>query len=352
MEQKKRERKRWLAIIAALGILLFSAFGNIFFDSLKINRLESQLIEKSLNEQLAGFAFDDQIIQGSDFENRITVVSIDGVIGGSGAPAIDNLFNNSETTAFLDAVLEDPTVKGLILNVNSPGGGVYESAKIWEKVQEIKEKTDISIYTAMGEVAASGGYYVAAPSDKIFAAEETITGSIGVISDYINISELEEKLGIKHEVIKSGEHKDIGSANREMTDEEREINQQQVDEFFDKFVDVIVDGRQMTEDNVRELADGQVYTGKQAYENGLVDELGYFEDTLEAMIEDLGLEDPEVFEKGASTPGWLQFFAQAVSPNKSESPTNMSFELEAFKYIEKNQAEGNLPKFYYMYGGV
>lgn len=351
MQRKFTENKRTIAIMIALGLLLITALGDMLVTRVQKKGLENQLAGNQFIEQLLGTSSEETVLQGTDTENRILVLPIKGVLATENA----KMLQEGSVVNKLDAALTDPTIKGILLEVDSPGGTVYESARIWEKIQEIQEETDIQIYTSMGTVAASGGYYVAASSDKIFAAEETMTGSIGVISDYVNIRELEEKLGIKHEIIKSGEHKDIGSMNREMTEEEREINQTQVDEFFEKFVDVIVQGRGMSEEKVYNLADGQVYTGKQALENGLIDEIGYYEEALTSMIEDMALDDPVVFEKRIEGAAWNQFLSPMIMGQDSaevEEKATASFETELFDYIEKNRTKGNMPEFYYLYGGI
>lgn len=351
MQRKLVENKRSFALIIALAILLITALGDIFITRFQNRGLEAELEGSAWFEEWLGGSPEARILQGTDTENRIVVFPIKGIIG------TDNVMGLPENSIVnqLDSIMDDPTIRGILLDVDSPGGTVYESARIWEKIKEVQELTNLPIYTSMGGVAASGGYYVAAPSDKIYAAEETVTGSIGVIADYVNIAELEEKIGIKHEVIKSGEYKDIGSASRKMTDEEREINQIQVDEFFEKFIKVIADGRQMSEGEVYQLADGRVYTGKQALENGLVDEIGYFEDALEDMINDLELDDPIVFQQTDALSFWGQLLgpvghSKNASVNKESNVT--SFETEAFSYIEKNRSKGNLPEFYYLYGGM
>lgn len=351
MQRKMTENKRSIALIIALGILLITALGDVFVTRFRNVGLENELEGSRLFEQLMGSSTEEVILQGTDNENRIVVLPIQGIIMTNPV----STFQEDSVVNKLDAIIEDPSIQGMILEIDSPGGTVYESARIWEKIQEVQAETDIEIYTSMGTVAASGGYYVAASSDKIFAAEETITGSIGVIADYINIAELEEKIGIKYEVIKSGKHKDIGSMNREMTEEERAINQTQVDEFFDKFVRVIAEGRGMSEEAVYSIADGQVYTGKQALENGLIDEIGYYEDALSSMIINLELDDPVVFKKESAMSVWSQFLGplgrRETSSEKAEI-NNHSFESQAFNYIEENRVKGNLPEFYYLYGGM
>lgn len=348
MQRKITENKRSIGLIIALAILLVTALGDVFLTRFENIGLMNELEGSRLLDQFMGSTSEEVVLQGTDYDNRIVVVPIEGVIE-------TNTSDENSVVAQLDAIIQDPSIQGMILEIDSPGGTVYESARIWEKIQEVQAETDIEIYTSMGTVAASGGYYVAASSDKIFAAEETITGSIGVIADYINIAELEEKIGIKHEVIKSGKHKDIGSTSREMTEEERAINQTQVDEFFDKFVRVIATGRGMSEEEVYSIADGQVYTGKQALENGLIDEIGYYEDALSSMIIDLELDDPVVFKKKSALSVWSQFLSplgkRKTLYEKAEI-NNHSFESQAFNYIEKNRTKGNLPEFYYLYGGM
>lgn len=350
MQRRLTENKRSIALIIALAILLLTALGDVFVTRFQKIGLENELETSRMFEQFLGTAETEVVLQGTDDQNRIIVLPIQGII----MTDTNSAFQEESVVNQLDSIMEDPTIQGMILEIDSPGGTVYESARIWEKIQEVKEQTNITIYTSMGTVAASGGYYVAAPSDKIFAAEETITGSIGVIADYVNIAGLEEKLGIKHEVIKSGEHKDINSMSREMTEEERKMNQVQIDDFFEKFVDVIVEGRDMSKEKVYEIADGQVYTGKQALENGLVDEIGYYDDALANLIEELGLEDPVVFEKQTASSVWSQFlgpFGQKEQRFSLDEDTLVSFEAEVFNYIEKNQSKGNLPEFHYLYGG-
>ena len=186
-------------------------------------------------------------------------------------------------------------MKGVVLEVNSPGGVVIESAEIHEKLVQIKEQREIPIYVSMGTYAASGGYYIAAPADKIFAQKETITGSIGVIMQAINYEELAEKVGIKFETIKSGQHKDMLGGSRASTEEEKAMLQEIINESYEDFVDVIEQGRGMTEAQVKTVADGRILGGTQAVRAGLVDDIGKLEDAIAALRADYGLEDGELF---------------------------------------------------------
>ncbi|MFH1783510.1 MAG: signal peptide peptidase SppA [bacterium] len=179
----------------------------------------------------------------------------------------------------LKRVRKDNRVKAVVLRVNSPGGTVAAVQEIHQEVQKLKAAGK-KVVVSMGDVAASGGYYVACVADKIVANPGTITGSIGVIASLGNVEELFKKIGVKIEVIKSGKHKDIGSVSRPMTAQERTILQDLINNAYEQFVDAIVTGRNMAYDDVKKLADGSIYTGQQAQANGLIDELGNLEEAI------------------------------------------------------------------------
>ncbi len=284
--------KRWLAIAAAV-LLLFVSIG---FQLVTAALSGAFSFEKTLDEAL-NESFETTIVEG-DLDKRIAVLSLDGVIQDTGQ---EGLFGGDPYQEFLtsiDRAATDDSVEAVILKVDSPGGGVVESAEIHRQLVELKDEYEKPFYVSMGNTAASGGYYVAAPADKIYADPATITGSIGVIIQGINFSKFAEKHGVEFDTITSGKHKDIGSPTRDMTDEEEGIFQSMVDEMYDDFVKIVVDGRGMDEAKVRELADGRIYTGKQAKENKLIDEVGSFEDALLDLQETEGLENAQVFEYG------------------------------------------------------
>jgi protease-4 len=194
----------------------------------------------------------------------------------------------------LEYIKEDDTVKGIILKVNSPGGGVVESAEIHDKLIEIQKETKKPVYVSMGSMAASGGYYISAGAKKIFASEETLTGSLGVIMQGINYEGLADKYGVDFVTIKSGQYKDIMSPTRQMTEDERQILQSMIDNSYEGFVKVISEGRNMTTEQVKEIADGRIYDGRQAKELNLIDDFGYLEDVIQQMMEDEKLKDAKV----------------------------------------------------------
>jgi protease-4 len=189
--------------------------------------------------------------------------------------------------------VKDPSIKALVLRVDSPGGAVAPSQEIFEEVKKAAAKKKVVV--SMGAIAASGGYYVSSPATRIVANPGTLTGSIGVIMEIPNLEGLLDKVGVKTQVIKSGEHKDLASAFRELGDEERRILQGVLDDVHDQFISDVAEGRRIPVEEVRRLADGRIFTGRQALKEGLVDELGNLEDAIMISAELAGIEgEPEV----------------------------------------------------------
>jgi len=223
----------------------------------------------------------------------------------------------------------NPSIKGIVLRVDSPGGGVGPSQEIYE---EIKKTVAVKpVVVSMGSVAASGGYYVSAPVNRIFANPGTITGSIGVIMEFTNVQELFGKIGLKNQVIKSGEHKDIGSPVRPMTDSDRQILQSLIDDTQQQFVAAVAEGRKMSVADVVPLADGRVFTGRQALAVGLVDELGNLQDAISAAARMAGIDgEPRVVYPPQEKPGVFQYLLQESATQlrrglQEQSATGLQF---------------------------
>jgi len=190
----------------------------------------------------------------------------------------------------------DTSIKAIVLRVDSPGGAVAPSQEIYEEVRKATAKKKIVV--SMGSIAASGGYYISSPASRIVANPGTLTGSIGVIMEIPNIEGLMNKVGVKTEVIKSGRHKDMASAFRGIGKEERVILQNVLDDVHDQFIKSVAEGRKMLPEDVRKIADGRIFTGKQALAVGLVDELGNLEDAIKAAAKLAGIKgEPEVVSK-------------------------------------------------------
>lgn len=212
------------------------------------------------------------------FKDKVGVINIKGVIW-------DSFEINEQIKDFRDR----PDIKAVVFRIDSPGGAVAPSQEIYSEV--LKTRKEKPVFVSMGNVAASGGYYISAGADKIYANPGTITGSIGVIMEFLNIEGLYEKIGLKGNIVKSGKYKDIGSGLRDMTPEERLILQQLMDDVHGQFIDAIAEGRNMKRDDVVKIADGRVFTGRKAKTVGLVDELGTLEDTISAIAIEAGLKD-------------------------------------------------------------
>ncbi|MEW9110259.1 MAG: signal peptide peptidase SppA [Cytobacillus gottheilii] len=285
--------KRWAAIGIAVFLFGFSVVSSLLFT---FRDAESSLAEMFTS---ASDPFAEEVIEEGNAMNKIAVLNLNGTIqdtGEAGSLLGATGYNHQSFMKKLDFVKEDNSVEGIILRVNTPGGGVVESAEIHDKIVEIQEETEKPVYISMGSMAASGGYYISAPADKIFASAETMTGSLGVIMQGYNFSGLAENLGVDFITIKSGEYKDIMSSTREMTEEERSILQDMIDNSYDGFVKVISEGREMTEAEVREIADGRIYDGRQALELNLIDGFGYLDDVIQQMEDDYDLGGAQVVQ--------------------------------------------------------
>ncbi|MBP2644582.1 MAG: signal peptide peptidase SppA, type [Firmicutes bacterium] len=242
--------------------------------------------------------------------NRIAVIYVDGVIAGGHS---QSLFGNKEGTDEvihqLHQARDDKAVKAVVLRINSPGGSAPASQEVGAEIIKLRQSGKVVI-ASMGDVAASGGYWIAAVTDKIYASPATMTGSIGVYIPYANWQELYQKIGIRQEKIKSGPHKDILSPDRPMTPEERAILQAMVDDLYNQFVAVVAEGRHMDVEKVKELADGRIFTGSQAKTAGLVDELGTMYDAIDGAAELAGIKGkPVIKEYGKANPWSLIFSA-------------------------------------------
>lgn len=209
----------------------------------------------------------------------------------------DVIYNSENHVRQLRELLKDRTVRGVILRVDSPGGAVAPSQEIYAEVRRYQEAGK-PLVASMGNVAASGGYYIVSPAMKIFANPGTLTGSIGVILQFPRFEGLMDKLGIEMETVKAGRFKDLANPHREMTARERALLQGLLDDTHEQFVGDVAAARSMRVDSLRKIADGRILNGRQARQAGLVDTLGTYEEALAFLREYLGLpEDVKVVEK-------------------------------------------------------
>ncbi len=211
-------------------------------------------------------------------KEKIALVEISGQI-----------FDSRDIVRQISKYRRDTDIKAILLRIDSPGGAVGPSQEIYDEVLRVRADNK-KIYASMGSLAASGGYYIAVAADRIFANPGTLTGSIGVIMAFGNAEKLMEKIGLEPQVVKSGKYKDVGSPARKMTAEERIYLQRVVNDVHQQFIDAVAQGRNMTPKEARKLADGRVFTGRQALKLKMVDEMGGLEDVIAKLGEAAGIE--------------------------------------------------------------
>jgi len=236
-----------------------------------------------------------------DRGNHIALIRIEGIItaGRSGGGFMaDSVSGSEDIVAEIEKAVKSRSAKAILLRINSPGGSPSGSEEIYNAITRARNSGK-PVYVSMGDVAASGGYFIASAADRIYADSSTLTGSIGVIFASADLSELFRKIGYNTQVVKSGKFKDVGSAHRSLTPEERQMLQAIVDDTFQTFVSAVARGRKMNLDDVRKLADGRVYTGNQAKAAKLIDEIGGLHETVAAVGSASGMSGaPKVIEYG------------------------------------------------------
>lgn len=256
----------------------------------------------------------------------IALVTISGPISDSdgGGSLLSPMSSLQTVMQTLRTVKENNKYKAVIVRINSPGGTVGMSQEVYAELKAIRSKGKVVVVSA-GDIMASGGYYIACGADKIVANPGSLVGSIGVIIESVSVEEGMRKLGIKPQVVKSGTHKDILNPMRDMTPEEQALLQSVIDDTFDQFVTAVSEGRKMDKKAVKELADGRVFTGRQAKEKGLIDQLGGYDEALALtkklanLPESAGVEDfnkPGLFQGllGATTNQVVHGITKSISP--------------------------------------
>ncbi len=262
-----------------LVVLLFAAaLGAIFFILLFTAHL---LSGKRASAALA--------VVGSD---RVALVKVEGMLVAS-----------ERVVEELNDFAEDSSIKAIVVRVDSPGGGVVASQEIYDAIRSAKKEHKKKVVVSMGSVAASGGYYIAAAADKIVANPGTLTGSIGVKMEFANVEKLLEKIGVKGMVVKSGEYKDVGSPFRDMTDKEKKLLQEVIDDVHSQFIEAVSEGRKIPVADVRQIADGRIFTGRQAQALKLVDKMGDLSESIKLAAELAGIKGkPNVITRGKRMP--------------------------------------------------
>jgi protease-4 len=280
-------KKQIIGLIAAALCFVFVSVASVITNTVSDNMSnKNEKPTKTLESMLLS---EKVTLPDKDF---VGVVKVEGTIkeGADSSSIFSNQqsYNHKKTLKYIDSMMESKSNKGIILYVNSPGGGVYESDELYLKLKEYKEKTGHPIWTYMASQACSGGYYISMATDKIYANRNTWTGSIGVIVSSTNVKGLYDMLGIKEIDITSGANKAMGSPGLEMTEEHRKILQSLVDEAYEQFAGVVAEGRKMDINKVKPIADGRIYSAKQALDLGLIDQVDSYENMKQNMLDTVG----------------------------------------------------------------
>lgn len=235
--------------------------------------------------------------------NRRTSVPLTVGGGNVALVKIEGLLVSSENIVDeLNDYAEDSSIKAVVMRIDSPGGGVVPSQEIFNAVKHMKQEGK-KVVVSMGSVAASGGYYIAAAADKVVANPGTLTGSIGVKMEFANVEKLLDKIGIKGMVVKAGQYKDIGSPFRDMTEPEKKLLQDVIDDVHSQFIEAVSEGRGLPKEDVAAIADGRIFTGRQALSLKLVDQLGDLEDSIKLAGVLAGIKGkPKIVEKKKKIP--------------------------------------------------
>lgn len=322
-----KQTKRILALVASISIILLSlAYGRVENINNDNNKTEdaTQLVSYLINN---GKISGEKVIVDGDSSNIIQKISVEGTI----EETMTDEENEYSVINQIKLAKENSNVKAILLSVNSPGGGVYESAEIYKALLESGK----DVYVAMKKQATSGGYYISMASKKIYANEETTTGSLGVIMSSLSAQKFLEDNGIKNQVIRSGEQKAVGGLTEDLPESTIEIYKELNKESYDKFVDIIVKGRGLSKEEVLALADGRVYSGKQALNNKLIDKIGSEKDLIEEIKQEKGLSNPKVIEykEVSNNNNFLNSFVSSLSKSIATELTKMTSSTTS---IERN----------------
>jgi protease-4 len=314
----KRPASFWLSIIFGVALVL-SVLLNIVLFILLTSKIFSPATFSNINSDKR---YNEQFVSGAaSSNNKILLIPVNGIImsgidDGIWGSKIDPVQMIVDSLEKADS---DNNIKAIILEINSPGGTVTASDNIHTALKRFKnKKPNIPIVAYLGEVAASGGYYIAMPSNRVIVHPTSVTGSIGVIAKVLNVEGLFQKIGLKEEAIKSADKKDMLSSSRTMTKEERAIMQGIIDELYQRFVDIVVAGRpKLTREEILKLADGRIYTGEQAVKNGLADKTGDREDAFESAKQLASISEAKLIQYKKRYNIWQMFEMSALLQPKN-----------------------------------
>ena len=319
--------KQIVAIIVAAAIILVTGVTGV-----ASNIISGMLLDKEEAKSMEFMNLADSLYYSLPEEDFIGVLDIVGEIGPTSKDiwgyTEPGTYNHDLYMTYVDELIYSDYNKGIMLYIDSPGGTVYESDELYLKLMEYKEVTGRPIWAYFASQACSGGYYIAMAADEIYANRNCWTGSIGVIVSMLNCKGLYDKLGIEEIDITSGANKAMGSAGLELTEEQYEILQSLVDEAYDQFVEIVCEGRDMDEATVRKIADGRIYSAKQALELDLIDAIGSYEEEQIAFGEEEEFSEYIYYHtpEDMTSNIWGSFFG-VVSQLKPKSDTELATDI-------------------------
>lgn len=333
IEQKRRMestmKKKQLISIIITGIVIIAVGVTGVVSNVISNKIlgDGSDVGSKVEKYITNTATSSVEIPTDDF---IGVINVVGEIGATSTDSFSSssAYNHDLYMNYIDQMKESKNNKGIFLYVDSPGGAVYQSDELYLKLMEYKEETNRPIYAYFASEACSGGYYISMAADKIYANRNCWTGSIGVIVSLMNCKGLYDKLGIKEIDITSGANKAMGSAGLDLTEEQQGILQGLVDEAYDQFVGIVSTGRNMDDTKVRELADGRIYSAKQAKENALIDEISSEKEARKAFTDSIGCDDDITFYAPANEiSGFLSMLLGSVEKVVPKSNVELATDI-------------------------
>lgn len=281
------KNKRLISTVIVVVLVVFSLIKGTITSSNNSKKDDAEL-NGYLTEFLQEQSVTKLTLKKGNSSEVIQKISIDGEINAE----MTNTYSRGSVLNQIKEAKGNPNVKAILLSVNSPGGGVYETAELYNALKNSGK----DVYVSMKKIAASGGYYVSTPAKKIFVNTETTTGSLGVIMSYVSAQKFLNDHGIKQETIRSGEQKAVGGLTEDLPESTRKILQEQNKEAYERFVKAIAEGRHLSEDEVKKLADGRTYTGTQAVANKLADKVGTEDELIDLIKEEKVLSNPTIIE--------------------------------------------------------
>ncbi|MEN6356305.1 MAG: signal peptide peptidase SppA [Armatimonadota bacterium] len=321
--QPQSKPRYWIPIVIVLGVLF------LFF-----------IFTIGIIGAIVGGGAGTTVERGS----HVALIRVNGVITAGtsgGSPFGESVSGSEDIVEQLEQARKNNGAKAIVIRINSPGGSPAGSEEVYNEINRVRDSGKV-VYVSMGDVAASGGYYIASPCTKIYSDANSVTGSIGVIMSTADMSELYKKIGYRPEVIKSGKFKDIGSPNRAITPEEHALLQEIINTTYINFVKAVSKGRNLPFDQVKKIADGRIFTGDQALKVKLVDEIGGLHETVRAAAKAGGIKGaPKVVEYGRK--GFLQSLLGGDS-SKASAELDSAVTRKALELILRNQGTTVSPR--------